>query len=324
MDRGVRLKAFLIFLSRAGWAQRLIMRWGVARRAALRFIAGETGAEAIHVVQGLNSAGLLATLDPLGENTTSAAEARQSTDEILRILDLIHTSGARSNVSIKLSQIGLLLDNELCHQNLERILEKARQNENFIRIDMEDSTLTEKTLACLRWARGQGYKNVGVVIQSYLYRSKEDIQALMVEGVAVRLVKGAYREPAEVAFPKKKDVDEAFDQLVELLIAGAGEHAIQSDRENGRFPPIAAIATHDPKRIQFARDLQEKLGLPKSAIEFQMLYGIRRELQAELAAAGYPVRVYVPYGTRWYPYFMRRLAERPANMGFFLSNLYRH
>ncbi|TLM97604.1 proline dehydrogenase, partial [bacterium] len=304
--RGDMLRAFFIFLSKAQWAQRLITNWGAAWRAASRFIAGETGEDAIQAVRKLNEAGLLATLDHLGENTTSAVEARQSTDEILQVLDQIQSSGVRSNVSIKLSQLGLLLDEELCQQNLVRILQKARLTNNFIRIDMEDSSLTEKTLDALRWSRAQGYTNVGIVIQSYLYRSAADVRSLMDEGIRVRLVKGAYREPASVAFPEKADVDTAFDQLTEKMLLGTQRAGPREESEDGRFPPLAAIATHDPRRIKVARDLQKKYVLPNAAIEFQMLYGIRRDLQQELVAAGYPVRVYVPYGTHWYPYFMRR------------------
>ena len=316
------LRAFFISLSKATWAQRLITHWGFAWRAASRFIAGESGEEAIQAVRQLNAGGILATLDHLGENTSSAAEARNSTDEILQVLDQIHISGVRSNVSIKLSQIGLLLDDELCLQNLTRILQKAQLTNNFIRIDMEDSSLTAKTLDALRWARARGFFNVGIVIQSYLYRSAADVRSLIDEGIRVRLVKGAYQEPASVAYPVKGNVDKAFDQLAEMLLAGSMNNRLESNPVEGRVPPLAAIASHDPKRIQYARAVQQKLNLPKEALEFQMLYGIRRDLQQELAAAGYPVRVYVPYGTHWYPYFMRRLAERPANLTFFLRGLF--
>lgn len=317
------LRAFFISLSKATWAQRLITHWGFAWRAASRFIAGESGEEAIQVVRQLNAGGILATLDHLGENTSSAAEARKSTDEILQVLDLIHISGVRSNVSIKLSQIGLLLDDELCLQNLTRILQKAQLTNNFVRIDMEDSSLTAKTLDALRWARARGFFNVGIVIQSYLYRSAADVRSLIDEGIRVRLVKGAYQEPASVAYPAKEDVDKAFDQLAEMLLAGSLDSRAETNPAEGRVPPLAAIASHDLKRIQFAREVQQKLNLPKEALEFQMLFGIRRDLQQELSAAGYPVRVYVPYGTHWYPYFMRRLAERPANVWFFISNFFK-
>mgnify|MGYP001282639323 CR=1 FL=1 len=209
------LRAFFISLSKATWAQRLITHWGFAWRAASRFIAGESGEEAIQAVRQLNASGILATLDHLGENTSSAAEARNSTDEILQVLDQIHISGVRSNVSIKLSQIGLLLDDELCLQNLTRILQKAQLTNNFVRIDMEDSSLTVKTLDALRWARAHGFFNVGIVIQSYLYRSTADVRSMIDEGIRVRLVKGAYQELASVAYPAKEDVDKAFDQLAE-------------------------------------------------------------------------------------------------------------
>lgn len=317
------LRAFFISLSKATWAQRLITHWGFAWRAASRFIAGESGEEAIQAVRQLNAGGILATLDHLGENTSSAAEARKSTDDILQVLDQIHISGVRSNVSIKLSQIGLLLDDELCLQNLSRILQKAQLTNNFVRIDMEDSSLTAKTLDALRWARARGFFNVGIVIQSYLYRSAADVRSLIDEGIRVRLVKGAYQEPASVAYPAKEDVDKAFDQLAEMLLAGSLNSRAETNPAEGRVPPLAAIASHDPKRIQIAREIQQKLNLPKDALEFQMLYGIRRDLQQELVAAGYPVRVYVPYGTHWYPYFMRRLAERPANVWFFISNFFK-
>ena len=317
------LRAFFISLSKATWAQRLITHWGFAWRAASRFIAGESGEEAIQAVRQLNAGGILATLDHLGENTSSAAEARKSTDEILQVLDQIHISGVRSNVSIKLSQIGLLLDDELCLQNLTRILQKAQLTNNFVRIDMEDSSLTAKTLDALHWARAHGFFNVGIVIQSYLYRSTADVRSMIDEGIRVRLVKGAYQELASVAYPANEDVDKAFDQLAEMLLAGSLTSRADSNPVEGRVPPLAAIASHDPKRIQYARAVQQKLNLPKEALEFQMLYGIRRDLQQELAAAGYPVRVYVPYGTHWYPYFMRRLAERPANVWFFISNFFK-
>lgn len=317
------LRALLMSLSRAKWAQRAVTRWGVARRVAARFIAGESSQAAMLAVKKLNAAGMLATLDHLGENTSNADEARQSVEKILEILDRIQTDGARSNVSIKLSQIGLLVDEDLCLQNLARILEKARSTDNFVRIDMEDSTLTEKTLNALRWARAQGYSNVGIVIQAYLYRSASDINALVSEGIRVRLVKGAYREPITVAYPNKADVDSAFDQLAGVLMAAQKRRSPEIRSADGRFPPIPAIATHDARRIEVAIDLLKKYGLPREAVEFQMLYGIRRDLQAELVEKGYPVRVYVPYGTHWYPYFMRRLAERPANTWFFVSNFFR-
>jgi proline dehydrogenase len=317
------MRAFFVSLSKVPWAQRMITQTGFARRAASRFIAGETHGDAIQAVKALNKIGIAATLDHLGENTTDAGAALQSAEEVTVILDEIERSAVRSNVSIKLSQLGLVLNEELCRQNLLMILEKARSTNNFIRIDMEDSSLTQKTLDQFYWVRQQGFSNIGIVIQSYLYRSEADISQLGKSGERVRLCKGAYKEPPELAFPKMKDVNTSYDRLTESLYSAAlsaGSPPVSSD---GKFPPIPALATHDEQRIQFACEAAERMGLSKTALEFQMLYGIRRDLQKQLAAKGYPVRVYVPYGTHWYPYFMRRLAERPANVWFLLTNYMR-
>ncbi|MFO3796768.1 MAG: proline dehydrogenase family protein, partial [Anaerolineales bacterium] len=214
------------------------------------------------------------------------------------------------------------LDTELCASNLERILLQAQAHHNFVRIDMEDTPYTDATIALYHRMRQRGFQNVGVVIQAYLYRSENDTRQLLASGTPIRLVKGAYKEPPDKAFPKKADVDANFDLLTKLLLDASLAQASRLSAD-GRFPPLAAIATHDEKRIDFARRYAEKIGLPKEGLEFQMLYGIRRDLQERLAAEGYPLRVYVPYGTHWYPYFMRRLAERPANVWFLLVNLFR-
>ncbi len=317
------LRTVFISLSRAGWAQRAITHWDLARNAALRFVAGETAESAIEAICQLNARGIIATLDHLGENTTSIAEAGQAAGEVIAMLDAIGLAGVRANVSIKLSQMGLTVDPQACRLNLQRMLDRARVQGNFIRIDMEDSSLTDATLDQYFWARQQGYDNVGVVIQAYLYRSEADIRKILATGGKVRLCKGAYKEPARVAFPKKSDVDQNFDRLTELLLSEGAQMGMTPPENQGRIPPVAALATHDIHRIRFAQEAQLRLGLPRSALEFQMLYGIRRDLQEELAKAGYPVRVYVPYGTAWYPYFMRRLAERPANVWFFISNYFR-
>lgn len=316
-------RALFIYLSQVKWAQRMITRWGFARRAASRFTAGETPSDAIRAVQALNQKGLLATLDHLGENTENRAAACQATDDILFILDEIQRTGVRSNVSIKLSQIGLLLDQELCLENLERILARAAQHGNFVRIDMEDSKVTQVTIDIYLAMRHKGFENVGIVIQSYLYRSDTDIHLLGDQAARVRMVKGAYKEPVEVAYPNKKDVDASFDRLTAKLIECSQRNGCPAVSADGRTPPIPAIATHDEKRIEFAERTAEAAGLPKEAIEFQMLYGIRRDIQLQLAERGYPVRIYVPYGEHWYPYYMRRLAERPANVWFLVSNLLR-
>ena len=316
------LRSFFIALSRATWAQRLITRWKFAWSVASRFIAGETSEEAICAVERLNQAGILATLDHLGENTSSLQEAEQATLDVLEILERIDKNGVRSNVSIKLSQLGLTIDEEQCRKNLLRIFEKASQSGNFIRIDMEDVSLTDKTLEILEWAHASGYPRVGIVIQSYLYRSQTDVRKLLQSTTKIRLVKGAYKESAQVAYPAKKDVDENFDRLLDDMLDAVVRLGEPYSTGDGRIPPIPAVATHDIHRIDYARKALENGGLPKDALEFQMLYGIRRDLQEQLLREGYPVRVYVPYGTHWYPYFMRRLAERPANVWFFISNFF--
>lgn len=316
-------RSFFIALSRAGWAQRTITGWGFAWRAASRFIAGETLEEALRVIRDLNERGINATLDHLGENTTNPEEARLAADEVIHALRGMDASHARANVSIKLSQLGLTLDEDLCRENLRRILTEARALHTFVRIDMEDSTLTERTLQAYYWACQQGFENTGIVIQSYLYRSEADLREIEKRGGRVRLCKGAYQEPPAVAFPKKQDVDANYDHLAAMLMESAIKAGVPEISSDGRLPPIPALATHDDERILAAQTQARFFGLPKGAVEFQMLYGIRRDLQDSLVAQGFPVRVYVPYGTRWYPYFMRRLAERPANVWFFLSNYFR-
>ncbi len=317
------LRALFITLSKANWAQRTITRWPFAWKAASRFVAGEQPEDAIRAIRELNDKGINATLDHLGENTTTLAEAAQAVADIEIILDEIQRSGVRANVSIKLTQIGLALDPARCSDHLERILAHAADCHNFVRIDMEDSPYTEQTLAIYQQMVQRGFDNTGVVIQSYLYRSGFDVTNLVEHRARVRLTKGAYREPSDIAYLRKADVDSNYDRLAELLLGGALTAGAQTVSDDGRVPPIPAIATHDIRRIEFALAHAQRIGLPKGALEFQMLYGIRRDLQEQLAGAGYPVRVYVPFGTRWYPYFMRRLAERPANVWFFISNYFR-
>ena len=319
------LRSFLIYLSKAAWAQKLVTGWSFSWRAASRFVAGETSEDAIRAVRELNEKGINATLDHLGEHTSTVEEANRAADEIISILNEIDKSGVKSNISIKLTQIGMGLDEEICRQNLVRIVEQARKHGNFVRIDMEDTPYTDITLALHHSLLERGFtpEDVGLVIQSYLYRSEADTRALLEKGIRIRLVKGAYKEPPDKAFPKKADVDANFDLLTKIMIDEALKIAKNALSEDGRTPPIPAIGSHDDKRIDFARKHAEKVGLPKTAIEFQMLYGIRRDLQKKLVEEGYPVRVYVPFGTHWYPYFMRRLAERPANIWFFVSNFFR-
>lgn len=317
------LRSFFIHLSKAAWAQDLITKRKFAWRAASRFVAGTRLEDAIRVVRELNEKGINATLDHLGEHTSAPEEAQQATDDIFATLDALGADlSLRSNVSIKLTQIGLGLDESLCAENLERILVRARQNRTFIRIDIEDTPYTDKTINLYCAMREKGYDNVGMAVQSYLYRAEADLRRLLQSGARIRLVKGAYNEPPDKAFPRKADVDANYDLLAKILIDAslAANSAVSAD---GRVPPIPAIATQDEKRIAFAKNYAARVGLPKNGMEFQMLYGIRRDLQEGLAKEGYPVRVYVPFGTHWYPYFMRRLAERPANVWFFISNYFK-
>jgi proline dehydrogenase len=317
------LRSFLIYLSKAAWARRLITRWDFAWRAASRFVAGEELEDAIAVVRVLNANNITATLDHLGENTTNAEEAKRATEDILAVFDAIDQAGVRSNVSVKLTQIGLAVDQGLCAENLRRILIYARQKKSFVRIDMEDSPWVDATLGLYFQMRAEGLDNTGVVTQAYLYRSEKDLAHVIAQGGRVRLCKGAYKEPGDVAYPGKADVDKNYDMLAAMLIDGACVNQAPVVTADGHFPPIPAIASHDPLRIQAAKDYAQRAGLPKKALEFQMLYGIRRDLQEQLAGEGYPVRVYVPFGREWYPYFTRRLAERPANLWFFISNFFR-
>lgn len=317
------LRSFLIYLSKAAWAQRMVSGWKFAWRAASRFVAGDTIDDAIGAVAELNSNGINVTLDHLGESTATREDAVKAADDIIELLDRIKTSGVRANVSVKLTQIGLALDETLCEQNLVRILTRANEYKNFVRIDMEDTPYTEQTIRMYREMRKKGFQKTGIVVQSYLYRTEKDTRDLLGDGTSFRLVKGAYKEPANLAYPRKADVDANFDLLSQIMIDAARNAGCPAISADGHIPPIPAIGSHDPKRLDFAKVYAGKVGLPKNAIEFQMLFGIRRDLQQQLVKEGYPVRVYVPYGTHWYPYFMRRLAERPANVWFFISNFFR-
>lgn len=308
------LRTLLLYLSHAGWARRLVTSFPPAWYVASRFVAGETAKDAIRAARELNQQGIQATMDFLGESVTDPAEARAARDEILALLDRIHETGVQAGVSVKLSQLGLKIDSALALENMRQILERAGEHDLFVRIDMEESEFVDQTLHIYRTLRDEyGFDNSGVVIQSYLYRSESDVRRLTDEGTAIRLCKGAYKEPPEVAFPEKEEVDKNYVHL---------EHIMLSDeaRAAGAFP---ALATHDEQMIQAAIDYADAHQIPRNEFEFQMLYGIRRELQQRLVSEGYRVRVYIPYGTAWYPYFMRRLAERPANLWFFLSNLLR-
>ena len=306
------MRDFFLTLSRSQWLRELTVQFGPARRMARRFVAGETLEEAVAAARALNQQGLLATLAYLGENVTSETEARDATNEILNLLGAIEESGVQAGVSVKLTQLGLDLHPVLAVDNLQQIAARAAEAGRFVRIDMESYDYIQPTLDLFEglWDR---YRNVGVVIQSYLFRSADDVERLVRMGASVRLVKGAYDEPPEVAYTDKADADASFVRLMERLF---GDQA----RANGVFP---AIATHDTQLIDWALDHTRGQGIAKEQFEFQMLYGIRSGLQRELAADGYRVRAYVPYGEQWYPYLMRRLAERPANLFFLMRNLLR-
>jgi proline dehydrogenase len=273
---------------------------------ARRFIAGETAAEAIAAVQPLRQQGLLLTLDYLGESVSSSAAAAAAAADYVKIIDAIVASGIERNISLKLTQLGLDVDRATAIDNMRRILEPADANGFFVRIDMENSPYTDATLAILETLWQQGHHNIGTVIQTCLKRSEADIRRLNALGARVRLVKGAYKEPKEVAFQNKSEVDAAFVELMRLLL------------DEGKYP---AIATHDPDMIDATKAYARSKGYTNDRFEFQMLYGIRRDLQTALVKEGYRMRVYVPFGKQWYPYFMRRLGERPANVAFVLKGI---
>jgi proline dehydrogenase len=318
------LRSFLITLSGASWARKFVTGWSFAWKVASRFVAGEKLEDALLAVKALNEKGIAATLDHLGEHTSNQQEADRATQDVIDVVASIDRAGVRSNVSIKLTQIGLAVDKQACIESLAKVLKYAQERSIFVRLDMEDSPWVDTTLELYRIMRFErGFENVGMVIQAYLYRSEEDIRKLSEQGTRVRLCKGAYKEPAEVAFPRKSDVDKNYDHLAQMLIDCSLAKGAPAATPDGKMPPIPGIASHDERRLEAAKAYAQKVGLPKNSIEFQMLYGIRRDLQERLVREGYPVRVYVPYGTEWYPYFMRRLAERPANVWFFISNFFR-
>jgi len=308
--RGDRLgfvRELLLFLSR----QRRLRSWmetsAIAARLAKRFVAGGTLDDALQTGRRLNAEGITVTLDQLGEGVTSLAEAAEARDVYLRMLSTIAETGIQGNVSLKLTQLGLDFSYDQCRANMEQVAACAAGLHTFVRIDMEDSSYTDRTLRMTRELHA-AHGSVGVVIQTCLRRSRQDVEALCQDGIRVRLVKGAYLEPASVAFSSKRDVDRNYVELMKLLL------------DKGEYP---AIATHDEKIVNEAEAYVERGKISRDAFEFQMLYGIRRDLQRRLVAEGYRLRLYVPFGQAWYPYYMRRLAERPANVFFILRNLVR-
>ena len=305
------LRAFFLYLSRNRALQNGFLSFPLSRRLSRRFVAGETLEEALGVTRNLNTRGMKVTLNHLGENVTNPEEAHRAAAEIVRILEAVHREGVDASVSVKLTHLGLDLGREIAAENLRWIVETAQNFGNFVRIDMESSAYTQVTLDLFYEMHAQYRGHVGIVIQAYLRRSEADIRQLIETGANVRLCKGAYKEPAEIAFPKKRQVNENFFRLARLMLS---EEALRK----GAYP---AFATHDERLIERILGLIRERNIPPDRYEFQMLYGIRRDLQEKLAKAGHRVRIYVPYGTHWYPYFMRRLAERPANVLFLVKNL---
>lgn len=301
------LRQTFLSLSNSRELQDVALHNGAARKFALRFVAGETLRQAVRAIATLNAKGCMATFDHLGENVNTPGDAKAAADSYIAVLQAIKQRRLNSNVSLKLTQMGLDVDEALCYENVSRICKLAQQMNNFVRLDMESSAYTDRTLGMFRklWHEG-GFRNLGVVLQAYLYRTEADVREMNRLGARVRLCKGAYNEPDEVAFPRKADVDANYAKLVRLLLT------------EGVYP---GIATHDSRLIEYTKRFAASKGIAPSKFEFQMLYGVRRTQQVALVDQGYNMRVYVPYGQEWYPYFMRRLAERPANLMFIMGNL---
>ena len=300
------MRLLLLFLARQESFKNFMMRFKIFRDTAWRFVAGETLQDAIRAARDVNGAGMRASLDLLGENVLSRDDAGKAVRQVLEMLDTIQSERVDCNVSIKLSQLGLDLDKEFCYQNLREIAQYASGLKNFIRVDMEGSMYTQPTLDLVRRVHVE-YENVGAVIQSYLYRSEQDVRELLQEGIRIRLCKGAYLEPPSVAYEKKEDTDANYVKLMKILLDS---------------PQYHGIATHDWAMLDATKEYARERNIAPGHFEFQMLYGVRRDLQRRLAREGYNMRVYIPYGRQWYPYYMRRLAERPANLLFILRNLF--
>jgi proline dehydrogenase len=307
------LRESLLFLSDSPAAQRVLTGAPLSRGLAQRFVAGETMGEAIEAARACNHRGLKVSLDYLGESVRTREEAENATRMAIRTLEAIAADGIDGNISVKPTQFGLDIDLDLCRDNVARVLQRGRElgnrdGEIFVRLDMESSEYTERTIALTEHLWYQGYRNVGTVLQSYLRRTPDDLERLLALGCRVRLVKGAYNEPDSVAFPDKAEVDRRFVEEMQTLL------------RRGNY---AAIATHDEAMINATRRYAFEHGIPRESFEFQMLYGIRRDLQQRLHEERYNVRVYIPFGESWYPYLMRRLAERPANLFFVTSSVIR-
>lgn len=299
------MRTLLLKLSESKRLAPWMMRRGASRAVARRFVAGESLDDAVLAARALNRSGPLASLDLLGENVADEAGARRAAEGYLGIFDRIASEQLNANVSLKLTQLGLDLSQDLCQELLEKIVAHAANLSNFVRVDMEGSAYTQRTVDIVKRARAR-HPSVGTVMQAYLYRTEKDTRELLAAGCRIRLCKGAYMEPPEVAFPEKMDVDTNYVKLMKILLPSGIYHG---------------IATHDPRMIQATKDFARDQKIAPDKFEFQMLYGIRTDLQRQLIREGYRLRVYIPFGSDWFPYFMRRLAERPANLSFFLRNL---
>jgi proline dehydrogenase len=302
-------RSALLYLAKQEKLKDFAARFSLFRKVTSRFIAGDNIDEAVAAIRELNAHGCSASFDHLNESVGSVAETEGEVTEYLNVLSQIDESGINSNVSIKLTQFGLEIDPELAYRNARQVVVDAARRGNFVRVDMESSAVTQVTIDIFKRLRAEfGLNDVGIVLQSYLRRTYDDAQDLLKIPARIRICKGAYNEPPEVAFPDKKEVDENYIRVMKLLLSSGTYHG---------------IATHDPNMINATIRYARDEGISKDAFEFQMLYGIRRNLQEQLARDGYNMRVYVPYGKHWYPYFMRRLAERPANVWFVMKNLWK-
>jgi proline dehydrogenase len=297
------LRDTLLLLSKNRFVENTVKRFEMVKNAAANFVSGDEIEDAIRATEEANKLGIMATIDQLGESVTREERATRSTDVYVNVLERIAETGADANVSIKLTQLGLDIDYDMCLRNVESIVERAAELNNFVRMDMEDSPYTQRTLDIFKTLRKR-HQNVGIVLQAYLYRTEKDVEDIVENGYSVRLCKGAYTESKEIAFPKKSQVDNNFILLLEKLLS-------EKARKNGAY---VGVATHDEKLIGWTKNYAHHNGLGKNEFEFQMLFGIRKDLQEKLAREGYRTRAYIPFGTYWYSYYMRRLAERPSNM----------
>jgi proline dehydrogenase len=301
------IRSTLLKLSESKSFARWVTSNNTTCRMSHRFVAGETLPEAISAARACNDQGMMVSLDYLGENVSTAADAQRARDAYLEVFDRIAKEKLDANVSCKLTQLGLDISPDFCEGQLLSIVERAASYDNFLRADMEGSVYTARTIDVVKRVRSQSAA-VGTVIQAYLYRSEQDVQDLLAYKCRIRLCKGAYKEPPEVAFPEKQDVDANYVKLMKMLLPSGVYHG---------------VATHDPKMIAATIRCAAELKISKNDFEFQMLYGVRTDLQRQLVRDGYRVRIYIPYGNDWFPYFMRRLAERPANLAFFARNFFR-